>query len=288
MTAQDRELWDALVFDAHDHPMADAGAHDSWNQSLPLDQRHTLVMDRAQATSFRICIQSADESHTGERLQRYADSNWWRWQVQRFTNYRWAGDIQVATCTGEPPPGWVYVREGRDGEVDDSALAHAKSQRLPLDPHGVESGWIRSEIVWHSADKVRDTEEEEFEEVLAHELGHVLGFFHTPWGSGFVMDPVADPWPTWPDTERWLAQWAYAVGPGVRYPGLFRPGGSEPPGPGSLGDGVEDLVDEALEDLQDDSAGRSAAEPVPALPVAGLWLLVALLGLLGWRRLRAM
>ena len=283
MTARDRELWDALVFDAHDAPTADPTAAARGNASIRLEDRHTLVMDRGDATSFRICIQSADDSYTGERLQRYADPNWWRWQVQRFTNYRWTGDIRVAACSGEPRPGWVYVREGREGEVDDVALAHARSQRRP-DPHGIGSAWVRSEIVWHSADKVRETEEEAFEEVLAHELGHVLGFFHTPWGSGFVMDPAAHQWPIWPDKERWLAQWAYAVGPGVQYPGLHRPGGSEPPGAGSLSDGVEDLVDEALDDLQDDAAGRSAAEPVPALPAAGVWLLATLLVLLGRRR----
>ena len=92
---------------------------------------------------------------------------------------------------------------------------------------------------------------------------------------------------TWPDKERWLSQWAYAVGRGVEYPGFVRPTVPEPPSPGSLSDGVKDLVDEALDELNDDSNGRQAAESVPALPAAGVLVLATLLGLLGRRRLRA-
>ncbi|MCY4600264.1 MAG: hypothetical protein OXF27_10135 [Acidobacteria bacterium] len=55
---------------------------------------------------------------------------------------------------------------------------------------------------------------------------------------------------------------------------------------GSLADGVTDLVDEALDELNEDSDGRQAAQEVPALPAAGVLLLAVLLGLLGRRRLR--
>ena len=89
----------------------------------------------------------------------------------------------------------------------------------------------------------------------------------------------------WPDRETWLSQLANAVGPNVQYPGLLGP--DAPGTPGSLSEGVKDLVDEALEDLQDDSGGRQAAQEVPALPAAGVLLLATLLGLLGPRRLGA-
>ena len=50
---------------------------------------------------------------------------------------------------------------------------------------------------------------------------------------------------------------------------------------------MKDLVDEALDDLQDDSDGRQAPREVPALPAAGVLLLATLLVLLGRRRLGA-
>jgi len=88
-----------------------------------------------------------------------------------------------------------------------------------FNPHGTVETWLRSEIVWHSADKVRDTDEDWFESTLAHELGHVLGLWHVDPSSGFVM-LGRDGTRTWPDKERWLAQWAHAIGPGIEYPGF--------------------------------------------------------------------
>ena len=246
---RDRELWDAMIYNAYDYPTASM-EHPNSIRGLPLEERRTMVMHRGEATSFRICMQSADESYTGQRLERYNDADWWARQVERFTNYRWSSDIEVAECSegvADIPNGWVYIREGREGEVKPESIAHAKSWRR-YDPHGRLNEWMRSEIVWHSADKVRDEDEEHFEKTLAHELGHVLGLWHTPTGSGFIMESGAPP--TWPDTERWLAQWAYAVGPNVQYPGF--------------NSGIE----------------------VPALPLVGVLLLVALFGVIGHRAVR--
>ena len=75
---RDRELWDALVYDAYDHPGSTGQAYhpgpigEMEMASLPLTERRTIVMHRGEATSFRLCIQSADESYTGRRLERYA------------------------------------------------------------------------------------------------------------------------------------------------------------------------------------------------------------------------
>ena len=280
ISERDRELWDALVFDAYDHPTGKPGVKPA------LEERHTMVLGTGPATAFRLCIQSADESYTGQRLQRYAHTGWWEDQVRHFVGYRWgSGIIEIGACTGDAPKWWIYVREGEPGEVNDMALAHAVS-RHEADSSHVVGSWFSSEIVFHSAERVRETSEEWFESTLAHELGHVLGLYHAPPSSGFVM-LGGGARRMWPDKERWLSQWAYIVGRGVEYPGFVRPTAPEPPDPGSLSDGVEDLVDEALDALNDDSNRRQAAESVPVLPAAGVLLLATLLGLLGRRRLRA-
>lgn len=238
MSERDRELWDALIFDAYDHPMGTPGGKPA------LDERHTMMLGTAAATAFRLCIQSADWSYTGQRLQRYANAEWWGDHVQRFVGYRWSGGMETGACTGDAPRGWVYVREGAPGEVSPVFIAHTQSRYEANNSH-VDGVWYSSEIVFESAHMVRSLDEEEFESTPAHELGHVLGLWHVPPGFGFVMANTARS--TWPDKERWLAQRAYNVGFGVEYPGLVR-------------------------DTR-----------VAALPLAGLLLLAAALGLIGHR-----
>ena len=233
----DRELWDALVFDAYDNSV----------MSQPLSDRSTLVLYPSAARGLRFCIQSADESHTGERLQPYSNASWWEQNIRRFANSSWNGEIRVAACTGDPPSGWVHIREARAGEVGASRLAQATSWRrydVTALPH---TQWVSSEIVWNQ-DLVSGTREDWFESTLAHELGHVLGLWHTPPGSGFVMGNTRPR--SWPDRERWMAQWAYAVGPNVQYPGFIR------------------------------------GMPVPVLPFVGLLLLAGLLTAMAWRTSR--
>ena len=77
MTARDRELWDAIVYDAYDYPIPNPMSENGMT-SLPLKDRRTLVIAENTVPTIQICIQSSDESYTGERLAAYSDSSWWR------------------------------------------------------------------------------------------------------------------------------------------------------------------------------------------------------------------
>ena len=223
-----RELWDALVFDAYDHPTADPDTSDAMS-GLPLEERRTVVVDESALRSGRVhfCLQSADESRTGERLAAYDAPAWWTRQIRRWTNHGWSGEVIVEACSGEPPLDWVYLREGEPDEFDasdDNTVAYARIARY-RDTHGVGVQLARAEIIFNP-DRAPDLDDDDFEKVLAHQLGHVLGFWHVPPGSGFIMARHVDDL-MWSEEERRLANLAYQVGSSVRYPGLVR-GGPEP------------------------------------------------------------
>ena len=207
MSAYDRELWDALVFDAYDHP-----AEDSFGR--PVEERSTAVRSRADVTAFALCLQSADESYTGQRLATsgYHDPAWWRREVSFFTGWRWDGALTVENVCD---PTWstsspfrILVREAASGEKD-GYTARTIGGPIAL-------------IVW-DPDQVRTVSDAVFESVLIHELGHALGLWHAPFGSGFVMAQNGHP-SARPEKERWLAQMAFEVGPDVGYPGVIPDG----------------------------------------------------------------
>ena len=201
-----REVWEALVFDAQENPRPDA----PWG--VPLGQRQTLVMHRDIVPTVRICIQSPETSDTGKRLAQFADASWWRQQILEQTGLNWNGEIRIAACTDEPAEGWIHVREGRPGEVS-NALAHALSRR-EFHAHG-GGRWLWSELVWNP-DYLQDHTDEGFESILAHELGHALGFWHVLLGPNYI-DISGGPEAA-REEIRSAGRLAYRVGPNVRYP----------------------------------------------------------------------
>ena len=215
MSAQDRELWDAVVFNAYDRP-----AEDSFGN--PVEERSTEVASRTAATSFGLCIESADESYTGQRLATsgYHDPNWWRREVEHFTGYRWDGALTVEDVCD---PTWstsspfrILVREATRGEA-------AEFTARTFSVRGVIAV-----IIWHP-DHARTVSDAVFDSVLIHELGHALGLWHAPFGSGFVMAQGGLP-SARPEKERWLTQMAFEVGPDVGYPGVIPDGYDLPDG----------------------------------------------------------
>ena len=201
----DRERWDELVFNA-------------WERAEPAEQ--TVVLDRATVPTIRVCIQSPDTSYTGERLAPFSDASWWRRHIMYWTGLSWSGEIRIAACTDEPQEGWIYVREAKPDEGPAGALVYTDSRRVDH-PHAA-GRWLWSEIAWRP-DHVSNLNESAFGQVLAHELGHALGFWHAQ-GVGFLGGG---------EEESSLAQLAYRVGPNVRYPGLVRAGAKVDPDPAS-------------------------------------------------------
>ena len=77
-TARDRELWDALVFNAFD----------DW-QSAP--EQVTLAITPARLASINICQQGPDVSDVGGVMEPYGRA-WWREAIRYWSGLSWAGD----------------------------------------------------------------------------------------------------------------------------------------------------------------------------------------------------
>lgn len=205
MTPRDRELWDALVYNAYDSVGFPGGAEPN------LEDRRTAVIHRGGVSGITVCIEPADLSYTGERLEPFANRAWLARQIERWSGRRWNGTLQ-GDC-GIRQFGVITVKEGDPDEFDENVVALTKTAR-------VLGRWSKSDITFNP-DKLRDAEDFQVEVVLAHELGHAFGFWHTEPGTGFVMDAhVPRSRRMWPAKERQLAQLAYDVGPDVDYPGF--------------------------------------------------------------------
>ena len=203
-TARDRELWDQLIYNAFDNFKTNAG---------PLERRQTLVIAADRVPTITVCMDSADQSYTGERLAAFANEAWWRDSFEHWTRQRWNGKLQIGReCDGRLFSK-IEVREGDPEDLGDNTLARADSSRGG-------SRWLRTEILFHP-EHLADIDEGQASWALMHELGHGLGMWHVEPGTGFVMEAM-NPRATrmMPAKERELAQLAYDVGPGEVYPGL--------------------------------------------------------------------
>ena len=189
-----RERWEQIVFNTHDRP------------TRYLDERSTELLSRATVQSMGICHPAPGDA-LGELLQPYATETWWRNQIRRWTGVEWNGPFRLGGCVGEPEIGWIHVR----GEPLNGPSGTAETRRS--DDGQLASAIIRMDT---GSDWWRDERTDPVEVVLAHELGHVLGFWHVEEGLGYIMAGEYN----WDSKEAALTQLAYRVGPDVGYPGV--------------------------------------------------------------------
>ena len=270
-------LWEQLVFNGRDMPAS-------------LNGRRTHVLTPDQILNLDVYVQlSPNDPDLESALAAKPLLERFFWDViNSFSGHQWGSRFDMGTRVRELRDGIVRMRDGTSEEFADkpSTIAYAETWRYEY-PDGTFAKWAYTDIVVNPDPPGAPEDPMELARwgivVFAHELGHALGFSHVD-NRNSLLYPYIYAEQTFSDTEILHAQLAYDIGPGVLFPGLIQPTATAP---GDLTEGVKDLVDEALEDLQDDSGGRQATETVPALPTAGVLLLATLLVLLGRRRLRA-
>ena len=208
----------------------------------------------------------------------------------------------------------VHINDGAPAHPDLDKSWHLNAFRR--DPKVFGGSYENNSMTIHAGSGEKRIQRGTLEEVLLHESAHVTlqnhqdesGWHEAQEADGEFISNYARDNPDREDVAESLVAYfalryrADRISAGVRaaieeaipnrmeyFDGLalnWSPYMSTATAPTDLKGGVKDLVDEALDDLQDDSAGREAAESVPALPAAGVLLLATLLGLLGRRLLR--
>ena len=178
-------------------------------------------MPPEQVAAINICQQGPDVSDTGMMIEPY-DAAWWRQLIQHWSGLSWSGQFVVGDCTDAPDEGWLHVRETRP-DMGEPRGAYALTERDQSS--GSEVRWLHSVIIlwpweYYGQPNQRLGTQEGMEQVLAHELGHVMGFSHVPLETGWVMRPAAEQRFMLAEEEREMAQLAYRVGSGVAWPGV--------------------------------------------------------------------
>ena len=120
MTARDRELWDQLVYKDFDNHPTNAG---------PLEHRRMLVIAADRVPTITVCMDSSDQSYTGERMAEFANEAWWREHFEHWTGQRWNGVLQIGRECDSRLFRKIEVREGDPDNLGLDTLARDGTSR---------------------------------------------------------------------------------------------------------------------------------------------------------------
>ena len=101
------------------------------------DRRSTLTIGTSNARSVDVCLPRRDQNETGERLAPYANEQWWKRHIERWTGIPWRGRVKVGNCTSIYTG--INVRQGDPDHMGKDVLATAGSTRAP-------DRWLSGEI----------------------------------------------------------------------------------------------------------------------------------------------
>ena len=200
----DDAFWRAFVYNAHDDP-GDLSGRVSW--VLPTTSPNFYVRRSTQTDTMPGCGRrwSLDNLAYMERMIPRL--------VEQLTGERYRGEV-INGCEDRQREGWITIVSATLQE-NPNLSGHCGWARVGAYGDGEHAGRI-----WINEEPNYTCTRSGLEEILAHELGHAMGFRHVSDGFGYVMS--GNEFPNRDDftvKERQHAQHAYKRGRHAPYCG---------------------------------------------------------------------